>query len=327
MTSNLTISNDITEQSDSVKLNEHMTHLLDQANQLIDAASDSPRQSSGSSEVVTAMAKVIAELREEVLEQHRKLTLMSERSDAMARAQAEAIVHSAEIIDELEHTRQRLSNARSAAERDAQDTQRLAETIFERTHDAVLVFNQDACIACNDNAIKLLGCVRLDIIGHWPAVLDSAEDESGAAVTAELRDLYAKALQHHVTSQEVRLWKSSEHSFWAEVTMSAFNMQDGGHVLMVVRDITARKQFEAELRRHRDFLNNIINAVPDQLSVKSPNRTLVVANDAFCRAHGIERDEVVGFDIDSILPSALSKRLSDIEDELLTTGHCKTTEH
>ncbi|MEZ6106697.1 MAG: hypothetical protein R3B96_11410 [Pirellulaceae bacterium] len=54
--------------------------------------------------------------------------------------------------------------------------------------------------------------------------------------------------------------------------MSSFLMKDAGHVLVVVRDITSRKEFEAELRRNRDFLDNIINAVPDQICVQDEER-------------------------------------------------------
>ena len=316
-----------TEDATHTSVDARVETLLDRTEVLINAAIGQNTASGCDETLLTPMVEMLSALRAEVVAQGRQLEEMSERSHAMARAQAEAIVHSAEIIDELELTRQRLSNARAAAEQAAQDTQRLADTIFERTHDAVLVFNQQVCIACNDNAIRLLDCQRQSIIGEWPNMLMTATNDAGECQDQELKHLCARAAELGLTSIEVRLWKRAEYSFWAEVTMSAFDMQDSGHVLMVVRDITARKQFESELRRHRDFLNNIINAVPDQISVKAPDRSLVVANDAFCRAHGIGRDAIVGLELDAILPPTLAQHLGAIEDELLATGHCKTTEH
>ncbi|MEZ6106696.1 MAG: PAS domain-containing protein [Pirellulaceae bacterium] len=60
----------------------------------------------------------------------------------------------------------------------ANDTQRLADTIFERTHDAVFVFSSFACVACNDNALQLLGGSREDIL---PRLLHSSPRPSRMA--------------------------------------------------------------------------------------------------------------------------------------------------
>lgn len=226
----------------------------------------------------------------------RDLTIadMQEQSQRLASAQADAIVHSAEIIDELERTKQSLADARQAAEEAAEDTQRLADTIFERTNDGVFVFEGQTCIACNDNGLSLLRANREQVVGAWPTAFQEALLEDHSSAEGNLVQAIVDAENQLPQTLEVQLTTRGATAFWAEVTFSSFNMKSRSHVLVVVRDVTARKQFEVELKRHRDFLHNIINAVPDPLSVKTCDQKLVVANDAFCEAYGLDRERIIG---------------------------------
>jgi diguanylate cyclase (GGDEF)-like protein/PAS domain S-box-containing protein len=269
---------------------------------------------------------VLSHLRQAVAQREQTIAHMRERSEAMVRAQADALVHSAEIIDELERTKQSLCEARQAAERAAEETQRLADTVFERTNDGVLVFANQTCVACNDNALELLGASRDTIIGDWPQALVQARHPDGTVAGDDIRRRYHSARLANPILFEVQLPTALGCWFWAEITFSAFCMNDTGHILAVVRDINARKEFEVELQRHRDFLNNIINAVPDQLAVTTSDRSLVLANDAYCAAHNVTLEELVGSEPFDSLPPELRKNVEQIERELLLTGVCQTLE-
>lgn len=226
------------------------------------------------------------------------------RSAALARAQADAIVYSAEVINELEETRHHLCEARAAAEKAATDTQRLADTIFDRTHDTVLVLYNGVCVSCNDNAVLLFGCAKEDILGSWPRPL-TGEFLNGQEVTAQhVQALYKAALAGETAATEVGCYRQDGRLVWCELKMSGFRMQEAQHVLMTVCDISSRKQFEEELRRHRDFLNNIINAVPDPLYVSDQQQHLVIANDSYCSLFDVDRHRIVGRNIAEVLPDS-----------------------
>ena len=111
-----------------------------------------------------ALASAVEELRAVLGEQRQQLKDVRKRSELLTEAQAEALDRSAETIDELERTKRHLSEARQAAESAALDTRRLADTIFERTSDGVFVFRGEKCVACNDNALKLLRSERAQIL-------------------------------------------------------------------------------------------------------------------------------------------------------------------
>jgi len=51
---------------------------------------------------------------------------------------------------------------------------------------------------------------------------------------------------------------------------------------------------EADARRHRAFLNDILNYIPDLVFVKDERHRWVLLNDAFCAALGRKREDLIG---------------------------------
>ncbi|HXU92366.1 MAG TPA: PAS domain-containing protein [Gallionella sp.] len=64
--------------------------------------------------------------------------------------------------------------------------------------------------------------------------------------------------------------------------------------LVLSRDITERKRLEAELRDSRNFLDSVIDAVPDPIFVKDRQHRWILLNDANCRFTGLPRESLIG---------------------------------
>lgn len=302
-------------------------HLGDQLEWVIEQVRQELEKDGQPEGILQTASNMLVRAQKELDFREERLGQLLGQSNRMAREQAEALIRSSEVIEELERTKRNLAEARLAAEEAAEDTQRLADTIFERTNDGVLVFEDTNCIACNDNALELLGGRRDEIVGGWPASFDTARNEEGYAAKDSLRQLFENPQLDDTATLELQLQLQDNRVYWAELTVSAFSMKTRSHVLVVVRDVTARKQFEVELRRHRDFLNNIINAVPDPLSVKTPEQELVIANDAFCEVYGLDREAVLGQSTLELLNATESMLEMQAQHSLLRTGDCQTSEH
>ncbi|MGB3201685.1 MAG: diguanylate cyclase [Nodosilinea sp.] len=65
-------------------------------------------------------------------------------------------------------------------------------------------------------------------------------------------------------------------------------------VLAIVRDITERKQAEAEIARQRQFLQNVIDSIPSIIVVKDREDRVQMANWASAALHGITPIDMVG---------------------------------
>ncbi len=74
-------------------------------------------------------------------------------------------------------------------------------------------------------------------------------------------------------------------------------------------DITERKRFQAELERERSFLRQVIDASPSAVIVKDRDGTILLANKAAERFHGVTHGELTGKssgDIQGIAPSGIA---------------------
>ncbi len=66
------------------------------------------------------------------------------------------------------------------------------------------------------------------------------------------------------------------------------------HVGVVSHDITDMKRAEEELQKSRDFLNNIIDSVPEPIFVKDSQHRWIILNDACCKFYDIPRELLLG---------------------------------
>ena len=220
-------------------------------------------------------ASSVTELRK-LLEQMRKqLDATCEQNAALA----DAVVNSAQVIDELEQTKHQLALAQKEAEQAASNTRLLSDTIFERTHDAMLVLNADhTLLSANQNANQLF---QSDFSNHNENLMQYLAERYIAENDENewLDDVLSELNERGSTGRELRL--KNDKKSWVDISFSLFQMRDGDHFLLIGRDISARKEFENELRRRRDFLHNTIDAIPDLLCVKSSNFEPVLVNNSF----------------------------------------------
>ncbi len=102
----------------------------------------------------------------------------------------------------------------------------------------------------------------------------------------------------HATG-EFRWYRSSCHSVWNE---------NGQMVRMVgaLRDITKEKQVLEQLERQREFFAQILDVIPDPLSVKDVDERYVFVNLAFAEASGKSKAEIVGCTTQEVFVDALS---------------------
>jgi PAS domain S-box-containing protein len=82
-------------------------------------------------------------------------------------------------------------------------------------------------------------------------------------------------------------------------------------------DISKTKKAEEDLRRAKDFLNGIINAISDPVFVKDEQLRLTAVNDAMCRHLGKEREEIIGNTMAAFFPEKYVKGFQKADNDVL----------
>ncbi len=70
-------------------------------------------------------------------------------------------------------------------------------------------------------------------------------------------------------------------------------LPDGG-LITVTLDITERKRTEQALQASKEFLDHLLNALPDPIFVKDRAQRFMMVNDAYCEFAGRSRAELIG---------------------------------
>lgn len=184
---------------------------------------------------------------------------------------------------------------RKKNEVELRDQAELLQSILRSTGDGVIVADKEGnYILFNDAAVAILG------FGPSSEPVDKRADKYGLYLPdmktpypPENLPLLRAINGAEVTDEQIFLRNLRRpNGVWISVNASPLK-DSGGQIIggvLTIRDITERKIL-AEMWRKYEF---IVNTSKDFLALISRELVYVAANDAYCRAHGKDRNEIVG---------------------------------
>ncbi len=137
---------------------------------------------------------------------------------------------------------------RKHAEEALRTSEKRFRAIFDKSHDALLLFTAEGCIDCNQKALALFGYeLRKDLLGMNHTIVSPQfqpdGQDSASAAKAHIRTAHEKG-----SDQFEWLYRKKDGStFLAEILLSTFELEGTTIYLATVRDITERKRTEDEL--------------------------------------------------------------------------------
>ncbi|MEG4519606.1 MULTISPECIES: PAS domain S-box protein [unclassified Microcoleus] len=97
-------------------------------------------------------------------------------------------------------------------------------------------------------------------------------------------------------------------------------LQTNAQMEQEIRDRTAAQE---QLKASEQFLNNILNSIPDPIYVKDQQHRWIILNDAFCQYLGHSREELIGKCYDQFLPKQEAETYRE-KDELVFLTNTST---
>lgn len=132
----------------------------------------------------------------------------------------------------------------------------LYERLFHRTSDAIVLYNiEDKIIDVNESACRLFGYTREEFLDL--SVSDLVPEE--VRLPGSERIKYELRTHGRKPFETVDLKKDGTR-FFVEVTNTEVDFSESGYIFSIVRDITARKKMEAELRISEALEKSIIES-------------------------------------------------------------------
>ena len=127
-------------------------------------------------------------------------------------------------------------------------------TLFECAQDSIILDEGEHFADCNARTLAIFGCRREQFIGQTPAGFSPTLQPDGRPSAEKAREKIAAAYAGKPQFFEWRHCRLDGSEFDAEVSLNSIQVGERPMLLAIVRDITERKQTEAELARSREDL-------------------------------------------------------------------------
>jgi len=166
--------------------------------------------------------------------------------------------------------------------------------LIELSPDAIVLTDLEGKILmCNERALVLCGCSnKEEIVGKKAFEFITPGDLQ--FVTENLRKMMRSGV---IKNLEYKLVGKDGSTYPAELSASLIKGKNGetGAFLVVVRDITKRKQLEEEINAKGEFLESLIQQSPVPTFVLDDKGILLVVNEAFLKFYAVpDKDLILG---------------------------------
>lgn len=168
--------------------------------------------------------------------------------------------------------------------------------IFEEVEDAILVHDAEsfAIQDANQQAVEVTGYTVEEMQERGVMDIIAAHPEVGPE---QAKRKLENRPDRETTWSEWPIVRKDGTERWLEVRLTDASVRNGAVILAVVRDITERRERQAELRRYE----TLIDRMPDSVFMFDTEEVCIYANPAAVKASRFSEDEILGKPVASLL--------------------------
>jgi len=175
-------------------------------------------------------------------------------------------------------------------------------SIYEGSHDAIMLLTPHGFIDCNTRTLEILGLQdKSEFVSHLPVDFFPPLQPDGRESGATVAEYISKALQSGKVYFEWMLRRRDGEDFPAQVLLSAFNYGGERILQATVRDTTEQKNIELALQRESLSWFQAMDSFDDAIYLLDTQRRLVRANKMFYSMMQADPAQVIGRHIAEIV--------------------------
>jgi len=209
---------------------------------------------------------------------------------------------------------------RKKAEKQLKESEEKYSGLFECTTDGMLVLDpRGEILDVNNKAQQLFGISKNDFLAKNFLNMGFLTPKSLSIVVNQFQDLLSKKI---ATSQETEILDKNGEILSVELT-SFFLVKKANEVdnfVLLIRDITDRKQAEIRLAREHTLLQTLMDSIPDSIYFKDTKNKFIKVNKAKAARYNVKPEEMIGKTDFDFLPEDIAKNAFDDDEEVLKTG-------
>ncbi|MBE9093876.1 PAS domain S-box protein [Tychonema sp. LEGE 07203] len=207
---------------------------------------------------------------------------------------------------------------RKQAEAALQVSEQNLRTIFNNVYDAILIHDLEGnIIDVNNRMLEMYGVTQ-----EQATKLSIKNDYSTDNSVEQMAELWEKVLAGKTGRVEWKAKRPNDGStFDAEVALSKIYLNGNVNIIANVRDISDRKQAEAELQRTQNFMESVLKTIPVAVVAKEAEELrFVLWNPVAGELLGFSAAEVLGKNDFDLFPTEQAHVFTAKDREVLHNG-------
>jgi PAS domain S-box-containing protein len=209
---------------------------------------------------------------------------------------------------------------RKKAEKKLKESEQKYRGLFESTTDGIIVLDARGEISdVNTRAIEVLGFKREEMIGSNFLNLGLLTPKSLSIIVIQFEELLSDKV---AKSHETELRDKSGNILNIELS-SFFLLKKDNEVdnfVVILRDLSDRKQAEIKLAREHELLQTLMNNMPDSIYFKDEKNRFIMVNKAKAVRSNIAPEEMMGKTDFDFLPEEEAKRSFEDDKDIMASG-------
>jgi PAS domain S-box-containing protein len=195
--------------------------------------------------------------------------------------------------------------------------------LVEWSPEPMLVIRDAVVSYANPAAIELFGASSAhDLVGK--PVLDRVHPDDRPIAVARLAQLAAGAAG--TPRREYRYVTLDGTPIEVEVQSTVIEFDGAPAVHTLLRDVTARRKAEHDVRANQKLLDAIIDSAPSMIFALDLRHQFTLANDALARFYGMPKEDLIGKTLHDVFPTELADTLFAVNRRIMKTGEADSRE-
>ena len=192
--------------------------------------------------------------------------------------------------------------------------------LFECTTDGIIVLDaRGEILDVNSRSLDLFGGNREDIIGKNFLNMGLLTGGSLSVVVKQFGELLSDRV---ATSHETDIIDKNGNVLNIELSSFFLFEKDDeiDNFVVIIRDISDRKQAEIKLSKEHDLLQTLLDNIPDSIYFKDDENRFIKVNKAKAAHSNASPKDMIGKTDFDFLPDVQAKKAFEDDEEILNTG-------
>jgi len=212
---------------------------------------------------------------------------------------------------------------RKAAQRGLRESEAKYRLLADNAHDLIFTMDPDMRLAYISPSVRKLRGISVEEALR-EEFSDSMTPESVSKMRQAVQSFHkdGRLVGNAVERLELEMRRAGGDTVWVESVVRPYLDAEGQLLgfVGVARDISERRQAEQELRRSRQFVSMILEAIPEPVFVKDSQHRFVLVNEALCAILGQTRENILGRKDEDFVPRSEATIFVERDTLVLETG-------